>query len=234
MTEVLLLPLSRYIAYRVFWDRLSPQEATASFYRELGAQSNDECDSDGESRVRLRGIAKRRRVSGTAVVRSSSTTSHATGRSQATSSRGAVDDELSDGGLPAKFTTPNTKKDMSRLAGLQQQRQEEQQQQRPSSPRDAQGSPPPTENRHVAQLRARTDLTKEVKLMIERTSGRRSDYETLRRRAKQIPAEHLSLLAEDPDDILKVFEDNVIKPLQDLDSVMPKLPLNEVGAKQVA
>ena len=66
VSNKLLLTKRRFKAFKKTWDGMASDEASELFYERLEEQSSDMVDSDGEPRVREKGVSKERTETGTA------------------------------------------------------------------------------------------------------------------------------------------------------------------------
>jgi len=66
VSDKMLLTKRRFKAFKKTWDCMASDEASELFYDKLEEQSSDMVDSDGEPRVREKGVSKERTETGTA------------------------------------------------------------------------------------------------------------------------------------------------------------------------
>lgn len=229
------LSMRHYISYKGFWDNLAPEDAERLFLEELEAQQSDQLGSDGEPTVTVKGIAFEQTIEG---------------NGRRTSGSGGPAQDWEAGSVAASAPGSTRKRPRSPSPAddpRQSQRGGEgrQSSQTPHSKRadSTPKAPPPKrlmseiivaagptiptanerkgENRHVIILKARSDLGRDIKSLLEEVSGSKAPFSLLQKRLKDLSADSTSFLDVDPAKVLSDFQDNIMKPLRALESAQP-------------
>ena len=82
--------------------------------------------------------------------------------------------------------------------------------------------------RQVEMLKARSDLAKDSKALLDEVTSNRTPLGVLKKCVDGMRDEQLALLEMDPKATLDAFSTDVLAPLQALNSKMARLPLREV------
>lgn len=243
------LPLRRYISFRVFWDRLTPAEAEHAFYQALETHGGGGLDSDGEPTVMVYDLPFEQ------------TTTGPIGRPRSASSGGFDQDEGPDSTTPAckrRRHSPGSEDEGGHrrlpapAAGHSTPRPKAKgAAEKPPAGRKARASEDILANRaacapeddagvagasrrQVEMLKARSDLAKDSKALLDEVASSRSPLGVLQKRLTGMPDDQVALLEMDPKATLDSFNTEVLQPLRALDGLMSRLPLRDVQAKRAA
>lgn len=244
------MPLRRYVSYRVFWDRLTAREAEAAFHQALQDQRGGEVDSDGEATVTVMGIPYEQTITTPGACRTARSESSAGGDPDdvgyATPAgkrrrHSAGSEDEGEGPRPSSGSAfvgpqagrPKAKAGAEKSGGRKARASDDILANRAACAPEDEAGVAGSSRRQVEMLKARSELAKDSKALLDEVSSKSSPLSVLEKRVGGMQDDQLALLEMDPKATLEAFNKDVMEPLRALHTAMARLRLREVQEKRV-